>query len=240
MTRVILLLALALSNPESSQSDIRVRIRFSDDGRTGFQTLFQKGHLKRIDYEGFPRFARILNCTEGREATVNLDVGEYSLRKWPVHKAREGVAKSSESIRQEIEHAPKREIRDTGERREMFGYRARRVISQIIHKPWAGPKSQPHTQTVEEIIDGWYIDIAISEACIPADGTLGSNLAPSGVPAWLRMTVTQRIFSADGTTRDKTRTYEQEIVEVSKQPLDLSVFEIPPGFKIVSRVEIPR
>ena len=129
-------------------------------------------------------------------------------------------------------------ITDTGERKEMFGFTARRIKTSLVKT--ASPDACDKDQKVET--DGWYIDFQYAFECptqtqkhqpytrpqrpgckdeIRAK-TIGS--AKLGFP----VLVTTTIYQPDG----RTSTMTQEVLELSREPLAASLFEIPDGYTL--------
>ena len=134
---------------------------------------------------------------------------------------------------------------DTGERKIAFGFTARRVV---ITRRQVSPDA-----TEETVTDGWYIDLDPRVSCERAEGTLGRAVltVASGTPG--RTAVPPRVtFKEVGPAENgfaiDTRTTSQVagptgrwpsssvvthrlVTELTRQPLDASLFNIPPGFR---------
>ena len=143
-------------------------------------------------------------------------------------------------------------IVDTGERREVFGFTARRIKTMTVSE--AIPQSCNQTRLRQET-DGWYIDLLYSTECssdlsgypnVSYYALAGSNscvkfyekrkyrferkqigTARFGFP----ITLVMRAYSNDGRTVSETR---REVLEITKVELEESLFELPPGY---SRIE---
>ncbi len=130
-------------------------------------------------------------------------------------------------------------ITDTGERKQMFGYNARHLKAKVVETSSADACSKVN-QTFET--DGWYADIGTKEAA-----TCGISMAPpvrqgegcqdaivehhagSGKPGYpLVQNVT--MHNADGSTM----TVSINVTELSKQPLDAALFDVPAGYHQVN------
>jgi len=127
---------------------------------------------------------------------------------------------------------------DTGERREMFGFTARHVKTSM--RVESSPDAcNPINQRYET--DGWYIDLNVAFNCnvgrppvmtgrMPVAGgcvdqtkfrTEGS--ARTGYP----LIETMKVFGPDGQVTFST---SKEVIELSREPLDMALFEIPAGY----------
>ena len=131
-------------------------------------------------------------------------------------------------------------IKDTGERKQMFGYTARHIIQTI--ETDSSPDACSKSKTKMEM-DMWVIDAEFGLSCPatrqyrPAGNsntggcrdrvqqkTIGT--AKSGYPVYQKMTT----FDANGKV---SYTMVQEVVELSKATLDASLFEAPAGYREV-------
>ena len=130
--------------------------------------------------------------------------------------------------------------KDTGERKQMFGYTARHILTTMEMK--SSPDACSTNNTKMEI-DGWYIDAAFALDCdstraytahIPkASGgcrdryetkTIGT--AKKGFPVWEKTTM----FGPNGTESFSTT---NEVIEFSQATLDASLFDVPEGYRQV-------
>ena len=136
-------------------------------------------------------------------------------------------------------------VTDTGERKEMFGFTARRVKTSTIKEssPDACDKGNHKIET-----DGWYIDYAFEFYC-PKDRkkveTPGISTRPDcqdeirtkstgkgklGFP----VLTTTTIYGADGQV---TTTMTNEVLELSRSPLEASLFDIPAGYELAKNYQ---
>ena len=135
-------------------------------------------------------------------------------------------------------------ITDTGERKEMFGFTARRIKTSMVME--ASPDAcNPGSSRIET--DGWYIDFEYDFNCpgqkpvahrpgVPVrpdcqdevrTRTIGS--AKLGYP----VLVTTTMHQGDGTTTTMT----QEVLEISRAPLDAALFDIPAGYTLARSMQ---
>jgi len=130
--------------------------------------------------------------------------------------------------------------KDTGERKQMFGYTARHIITTMQMK--SSPDACSTVDTKMEI-DGWYIDAAFALDCdssrayanyaSKASGgcrdryeTKTIGLAKKGFPVWEKTTM----FGPGGGESFSTT---NEVLEFSQATLDASLFDIPEGYRQV-------
>jgi hypothetical protein len=125
---------------------------------------------------------------------------------------------------------------DTGERKEMMGFTARRFKRTTMME--SSPDACAQTKMKIET-DGWYINLEYGLNC-PSNQSSSSamttttgcrdryvykttGLAHIGFP--LQETTT--MYGADGSV---TMTMTKEVVEISRQPLEAALFDIPAGY----------
>ena len=130
--------------------------------------------------------------------------------------------------------------KDTGERKQMFGYTARHIITTMEMKSSPDACSQNNTKME---IDGWYIDAAFaldcdssrayqnytpktSGGCRDRYETKTIGLAKKGFPVWEKMTM----LGPNGAESFSTT---NEVIEFSQATLDASLFDLPEGYRQV-------
>lgn len=126
---------------------------------------------------------------------------------------------------------------DTGERKEMFGFTARHVKSSMSMEssPDACNQVKQRTET-----DGWYIDLNIEFNC--QTGRPQTAAYQGAQPECKDQTRVRRegtgkigypliesmkMYGADGQVTFSTT---KEVVELSRQPLDAALFDVPAGY----------
>ena len=127
---------------------------------------------------------------------------------------------------------------DTGERKEMFGFTARHLKQTMMSE--ASPDScNPHNMKIER--DGWYINLEYGLNCattrppqapgrMPTGGcrdtyrSRNTGVANLGYP----LIETTRMYGPDG--QSVTFTMTKEVIELSRQPLDAALFDVPAGY----------
>ena len=126
---------------------------------------------------------------------------------------------------------------DTGERKEMFGFTARHLKRSMTSQTSADACYQ---NQIRMETDGWYINLEYGLNCgSERPPQTGGRTAPGGCrdryqfkrtgPATLGYPLieTMTMYSADGRPMF-TRT--QEVIELSRQPLDAALFDVPAGY----------
>jgi hypothetical protein len=126
---------------------------------------------------------------------------------------------------------------DTGERKEMFGFTARHIKTTL--KIESSPDACNPTQYRMET-DGWYIDLTYGLEC---DFTATQTTNPYGAQGGCRdrtvfkrtgagrtgyaLSETTTMYGSDG---NATFTSTREVVDLSREPLDAALFEVPAGY----------
>ena len=135
-------------------------------------------------------------------------------------------------------------VTDTGERKEMFGFTARRIKTSTVKEasPDACNKGSHKSES-----DGWYIDFQYDFSCPgerkvdPASPvkvqpdcedevrakTVGA--AKLGYP----VLVTTTVYQEGG----KTSAMTQEVLELSRAPLDPALFDVPAGYALAKNYQ---
>lgn len=130
--------------------------------------------------------------------------------------------------------------KDTGERKQMFGYTARHIITTMLMD--SSPDACSPVKNKMQI-DGWYIDAAFALECDSSSAytnyrpqasggcqdryeTKQIGAAKKGFPVWEKMTM----FGPDGAESFSTI---NEVVEFSQATLDPSLFDVPAGYREV-------
>ena len=257
---VLILFAVATT----AHADFRLKFKTTENAREGESILYFKGRrqrndLKLIRADGTPAaMTFIYQCDLKRQ--IALDDTKRIFYEHPIVPIQEFLARGDALYAQQAGRK-QREVKmaghvletftvtDTGERREMFGYTARRIKTTLTWE--ATPQGCSQTPLRRES-DGWYVDLLYGTFCSYDisgfdEGELTAleqskcgdyyrghygdgkrfygierkqvGTARFGFPLML----TVKSYSDDG--RPQVRT--TEAVEVSHADLDASLFEIP-------------
>lgn len=260
---LLCLLFTILAMAQSADVGLKITIRDSTiGGLTTQETQYIQGDRRRNESRTAfgsnygPRLALITRCDKGQNFELNLDDKEYISTPIPkVRSAAEWKALADKSPASTAPRTPTILIEittvDTGERKNLFGFEARHVITTERHTRLYGAKDVEQ----ESVKDGWFADVPTSLSCYPSSrgavtfATARSMNEPVDVPSLkfvgtpeagfaLSTTTTSRIpFNApDGSKRETTSTSEREVTELFSGPLDAQLFEVPSGFTKVDRL----
>jgi hypothetical protein len=219
----------------------------------GMETvLYIKGPRMRSEMAGDFGMTTILQCDLKRTLTINEKTKTYVIMPTDGSNTSAIGAADGGGINPSVAAStPQRggvvnitqTITDTGERREMFGFTARRIKTSLVKT--ASPDACDKDQKIET--DGWYIDFHYQFEC-PGQvqksqptarpqrpgcqdevriKTIGS--AKLGFP----VLVTTTIYEPDG----RTTTTTQEVLELSKEPLSAALFDVPDGYRLVKNAQ---
>ena len=263
MTRVLAVLMLMVfaglglvTNSQTinkpTTNDVKIRQRMSSGGVTGVESLlYIKGQRMRSEMPGNMGFTSIMQCDLKRTVTINERTKTYLIASTDgsggvsTGEGDGGGTPVTPAVTQQPPAQPRgglvnitNTITDTGERKEMFGFTARRIKTSLVKT--ASPEACDKDQKVET--DGWYIDFQYTFEC-PTQGQKHQPYVPPQRPGCkdeiraktigsaklgFPLLVTTTIYQPDG----RTSTMTQEVLELSREQLAASLFEIPEGYTL--------
>lgn len=235
---------LALS--ATAFADVKIKTKQTMSGQTSENTTFIKGKRTRTEMMGGV-MVTITQCDIGRDLQLNPAMKTYMVNVYDEAPA-PVEAKGPDAGKLPAVPVTKggtmfvtTTIRDTGERKQMFGFTARHIV-QTIETETSADACNPSKTKME--MDMWVIDAEFASGCSTAQQyrqykntksggcqdkvvpkTIGS--AKSGYPLWQKMTS----FDANGKESFSTIS---EVVELSKATLDQALFEAPSDYREVS------
>ncbi len=237
-------------------NDVKIRQRMSTGNTPGTETvLYIKGLRMRNEMAGQSMgFTTIMQCDLKRTLMINERTKSYMIsptggtaadgdgggapvspgttpNNQPATPPRGGVVNITNTIA------------DTGERKEMFGFTARRIKTSLERK--ASPDACDKDMKVET--DGWYIDFQYAFECPGEKPKYQASAIPSrpGCKDEVRtrtigtaklgfpVLVTTTIYQADG----RTSTMTQEVLELSRESLSASLFDVPQGYTLAKDMQ---
>lgn len=233
-------------------NDVKIRQRISTGNSPGSETLlYIKGQRMRNEMGGDVGFTTIVQCDLKRTLTINEKTKSYLISSTDSMNTAGAVGDGGPAVAAPpTQNEPRggvvnivNTITDTGERKEMFGFTARRIKTSMVKT--ASPDACDKNSKIET--DGWYIDFQYAFECPgqtqkyqapayrPQPGckddvrtkTIGT--AKLGFP----LLVTTTIYQPDGRTSAMT----QEVLELSREPLSASLFDIPAGYTIAKDMQ---
>lgn len=238
------MLTVCLGSAISAFGDVKIKTRQTMQGQTYENTTYIKGKRERSERNmGGMQMVSITQCDLRRDVQL-MPAGKTYLVSPFDDGATQPQTVSQTKTTTKLENGGTvtmiTTIKDTGERKQMFGYTARHLIitTETEPSPDACTKEKTKMQT-----DGWYIDAAWQLQCDRANGGGYIPNASSGgcrdkynfkqigtgkrgYPLWEKMTM----FDASG---KETMSFINEVIELSQATLDASLFEIPADYREV-------
>ncbi len=233
----------------SARADVKIKSKSTQGTSISEQTTYIKGQRQRIEMANGVMIS-ITQCDLQRSLQLIPQSKTYIVTPFnqaadnaertaspsqaPQAKAKENPAVKGGVITTTIT------TKDTGERKQMFGYTARHYITTMTTE--SSPDACQKVKTKMEI-DAWYIDAAFGLDCNvnnhysnyrPADQrgcqdraeVKQMGAAAKGYPVWTKTTM----FDDNG---QPSYSYEQEVIEFSQGPLDAALFDMPAGYREV-------
>jgi hypothetical protein len=256
---VLLALGSGLSAAPAATPELKITTRFSA-GRMPPSTTTQyiKGDRSRVEREllGHTRVT-INQCDQHRVLQLDPEARHYTSYQLNDQGLPAGSPPSAQTLPQPVPSGGTLvvnvETTDTGERKKIFGYTARHVITRQTMVP--GPGAVTQAQEIER--DGWYIDLDARGGCGPrANGALTMvgvlyggvagrsiktdkvELHRKGEPETgfaVSLTTTNTSHGRDG--KAYFNETQNEVVALSTGPLDPALFELPEGFQKADRLQ---
>jgi len=252
-------IALMILVSQSGFADLKVKTRMTVMGHTTESTVYIKGARERreMSFGGRGGMATITQCDQkrmisimGDRCTITNMGGSGNETTCPAMPAMGGMEPEEPTA------PPKkggvititRTSTDTGERQEMFGYKARHLKSSMAveSSPDACNPSHMKMET-----DGWYADLSTAFSCGDegvrqlACGGMGRPSQPScrdrvvmkgtggGAAPGFPLKQTMTMTSEHGTFTSST-----EVVELTSATLDAPLFDAPPGCRNVDMASL--
>jgi hypothetical protein len=244
-SKLIVLAAIMITLTGSALADVKIKSKQTMSGQTYENTTYIKGKRQRSEMMN-GAMVNITQCDLRRGLQINPATQTYMVNPFTVSVETttkpasasvdgNGVVQAGGTVTMTVT------TRDTGERKQMFGFTARHLIitTEMASSPDACSKTKMKMET-----DGWYIDFEAQFDCGESaqysgyrNGGKGgcqdkyvvknSGTGKRGYPVYEKTTM----FDDSG---KETMSYVNEVVELSKATLDASLFDVPQGYKEVS------
>jgi hypothetical protein len=267
--RVAILIVLFLVSIPALVADSKVKTKMTAQGYTFESTAYIKGQRFRnessMQIMG-ASLATIRQCDLKRSIEVNDKNKTYYIipdrEPGPATASKPEPSPSPEPESNEpVRHGGTvtitADVKDTGERKQMFGHTARHVIATMSTETTPDACNPGKSQFQ---IDGWYIDFNPGqESCVKPEQQVLDVIKPnfsmpsgpvrgrtnggceddykfqgSGLASFQKLGfAVQTIMTMTGSD-GKTATFTREAEEVSSAPLDPALFDIPAGYKQVN------
>jgi hypothetical protein len=227
----------------TASADTKVKSRQTSGGQTYENTSYIKGKRQRSEMSN-GQMIMIQQCDLRRNIQIMPQAKAYIIQPYDQPSTSPAATNTTTPTSQPVTKGglvtSTVTTKDTGERKQMFGYTARHIITTMEMKSSPDACSQNNTKMQ---IDGWYIDAAFafdcdssrsytnyrphaSGGCQDRYETKTIGVAKKGYPVWEKMTM----FGPNGAESFSTL---NEVLEFSQATLDQSLFEIPEGYREV-------
>jgi hypothetical protein len=248
---VIRLTVLALVCSGTASADSKLKSRTTVQGHSFETTTYIKGPRQRSEMELAPgmRTITITQCDQKRVITLSACSKTYMVTslEGEEEEAGAGATKPQAAGERSRPVRPSRsgglitltmDTTDTGERKKMFGFTARRLKMAMSTQSEGDSCSKGQDMNLSS--DGWYIDFENNFSCVSDPRAIMAGRPPSNQPecrdrmrfrrtgsgrAGYPLTV-ETTFQAGG----RPTTMKTETLELSTAELDLGLFEIPVGY----------
>src|SRR5687767_284043 len=242
--RTVIAIGCLISMSVIASADTKVKSRQTSGGQTYENTSYIKGKRQRSETNN-GQMIILQQCDLRRNIQMMPDAQAYIIQ--PYDDASNTSSTSTGRTNTQPGATTKGGVvtstvttKDTGERKQMFGYTARHIITTMVME--SSPEACSQVKNKMQI-DGWYVDAEFALECDsgvtyrpytpPQSGgcqdryvTKQVGVAKKGYPVWEKMTM----FDPNGAESFSTIT---EVVEFSHASLDASLFEVPAGYREV-------
>jgi hypothetical protein len=243
-SRIAILVGCLMTISGVVTADTKVKLRQTSGGQTYENTSYIKGKRQRSETNN-GQMVMLQQCDLRRNITIMPQAKAYMIQ--PYDQPATSNAANTNTATTQPGPVKKGDIitsvvttKDTGERKQMFGYTARHIITTMETNSSPDACSQMKSKMQ---IDGWYIDAAFALDCDSSQAyksyrpqtangcqdrydTKQIGLAKKGYPVYEKMT----LFGEDGT---ESHSSINEVVEFSQATLDASLFEAPADYREV-------
>ena len=261
--RIIFLTTVSLLFTIPAFADVRVKQKVTTSGQAMESTRSIKGSRERTETKiemadpeaaaFMPQIATITQCDLRRNVRVNDRARLYMVEPFataadttPVTRTTPEPTRRTTTTRQGGTITITYSVRDTGERKMMFGLQARHLITTNEMESSADSCNGPSKTKME--YDGWYVDFSAEFNCPQATPEVPRSpradrpdctdrfITKGGAAARLGFLLegTMKMFAPDGSVQ---MTQTTETLELSRSPLDIGLFDIPVGYREVTSTQ---
>jgi hypothetical protein len=226
-------------------ADTKVKIRQTMSGQTAENTTYIKGKRQRAEQNyGGAQMVMITQCDLKRSLQIMPVSQTYLINSWESAASAPATTTtrtvSSEPITKGGVITTTVTIKDTGERKQMFGYTARHLI--ITMETASSPEACQKNKSKMEM-DGWYIDAEFALDCEMEryagnspkyqNGGCQDRYQMKQVGTGKRgFALYEKMTMFDENDKETFSTVS-EVVELSKATLDDALFDVPAGYREV-------
>lgn len=242
--RVAIAIVCLLTISGIANADTKVKTRQTSGGQTYENATYIKGKRQRTETNN-GQMIMLQQCDLRRNIQIMPQAQAYIVQPYDqpatTNNANAATTSQPNAVKKGGVVTSVVTTKDTGERKQMFGYTARHIITTMVMD--SSPDACSPVKNKMQI-DGWYIDAAFALECDSSQAytnyrpqasggcqdryeTKQVGMAKKGFPVWEKMTM----FGPDGTTESFSTI--NEVIEFSQATLDASLFDVPAGYREV-------
>lgn len=234
---------------DTAVADVKVKIRQTVGGQTFENTTYIKGRRERGErHMGAMQTVDLTQCDLKRSIQIMPQAQAYTITAWDTADPNATTTTTPDAKNNTTQSAAQKggvvtmvyTVKDSGERKQMFGYTARHILVTMEMK--SSPDACAQINSKMET-DGWYIDAAFALDCEteryrsyrPPTGKTGCQdryetkqigAGKKGFPVYEKTTM----FDESG---KEISSFVNEVVELSNATLDAALFDVPAGYREV-------
>ena len=239
----ILLVGLILT--QTAFADVKIKTRQTMSGQSSEYTVYIKGKRQRSEQSsGGAQMVSITQCDLKRDVRLMPEAQTFMIDQWETAAS---VAPTTTTTASQTQAVTKggvitvtTTIKDTGERKQMFRYTAKRILTTIEYD--SSPDAC-NTNNGKMQIDGWYIDAEFALNCLndryangyqsKSEGGCRDRYEMKNVGAAKKgYAVSEKMTMFDDAGKE-SYTMLSEVLELSKTTLDAALFDVPSGYREV-------
>ena len=246
-------LAVLICLSTLASADLKIKTRTTVMGHGTESTVYIKGPRQRTEmsYGSHGGAVTLMQCDQKRMITISgnqctvtqMGGNETSCPTMPNMRAMGRDMDNADATppRKGGVQSITRNSTDTGERQDMFGYKARHIKTSMVMESSPDACNQSHMKMEQ---DGWYADLSAGFSC--ADESYRALACGAGGGG--KRGCTDRIVLKGGgnaalgypmkqtttmTSEQGTFTMTTEVVELTNTTLEAPLFDMPPGCKVM-------
>lgn len=239
----ILLAILIIGLSTTAFADVKIKSKQTMSGQSYENTTYIKGKRQRSETMN-GMMVNVTQCDLRRGIQLNPNTKTYIVNPFddgtsptntPTNVKKDNVVRAGGTVTTTVT------VKDTGERKQMFGFQAKHLIitMETVSSPDACNKTNSKMQ-----MDGWYIDAEfvldcennrygaynppnVKGGCQDKYSMKQNGTAKRGYPVYEKMTM----FDENG---KESMSMVNEVVELSKATLNAELFDVPQDYREVS------
>ncbi|HBB87247.1 MAG TPA: hypothetical protein DC047_06500 [Blastocatellia bacterium] len=233
----------AQPTPTPARNDLKITYRMGTSGQSMETMTMLKGARERSEMKlGYGRdIINITQCDLRRTIQISDSAKKYVVTPMDTEDSTPGGGVAAGGAREPSTRGGvityTTSAVDTGERKEMFGFQARHVKTSMVIE--SSPDAcSPIERRMET--DGWYIDFSFGLNCdqgrvpqmggMPSQGGCRDRIRFNRQGAARTGYALQETTTVYGPEGRVAFTSTKEVVELSREPLDAALFDVPAGY----------